>query len=91
MLPIARSCIWSPHASKKRSISSLGAAVIASVTEAVKQAEQAQYEAEAPIRAKLKELARCPAGFDWHRDGDGWRCNGGSHFVSNDDLPTING
>ena len=31
MLPIARSCIWSPHASKKRSISSLGAAVIASV------------------------------------------------------------
>ena len=65
--------------------------LIASVTEAVKQAEQAQYEAEAPIRAKLKELARCPAGFDWHRDGDGWRCNGGSHFVSNDDLPTING
>ena len=53
--------------------------------------QQAQYEAEAPIRAKLKELARCPAGFDWHRDGDGWRCNGGSHYVSNDDLPTING
>ena len=53
------------------------------VTEAVKQAEQAQYEAEAPIRAKLKELARCPAGFDWHRDGDGWRLSGRKIWTTN--------
>jgi len=34
-------------------------------------------------------MARCPAGFDWHRERGGWRCNGGSHFISNDQLPTV--
>ena len=57
----------------------------------VETAEQSEPFSIPTFRAKLKALARCPAGFDWHRDGDGWRCNGGSHFVSNDDLPTING
>jgi hypothetical protein len=46
---------------------------------------------QSPAKMLSNPSARCPAGFDWHRDGDGWRCNGGSHFVSNDDLPTING
>ena len=53
--------------------------VLESMGEAIKQAEQEQYKKDAPLRAKLKEMALCPAGFDWHREGAGWRCNGGSH------------
>ena len=26
----------------------------------------------------------------WHRDGTGWRCNGGSHFISSADIPGVN-
>ncbi len=61
--------------------------VIESMREAIKQAEDEQYKADAPIREKIKQMALCPAGFDWHREGCGWRCNGGSHYVSNDDIP----
>ena len=61
-------------------------AVLEAMREAIHQAEQEQYKKDAPIREKLKEMALCPAGFDWHRDGCGWRCNGGSHYMSNEDL-----
>ena len=35
----------------------------------------------------ISEMGRCPAGFAWHREGHGWRCGGGSHFVPDSDLP----
>jgi hypothetical protein len=50
-------------------------------------AEQEQYRKDTVIREKVMAMGLCPAGFDWHREGCGWRCNGGSHFVSNDQLP----
>ena len=62
--------------------------VLSSMREAIKEAEKEQHRLDAPIRERLKEMCLCPAGFDWHREGDGWRCNGGSHFVSNDKLNT---
>ena len=38
-------------------------------------------------KEKLRKSGRCPAGFTWHRSGnDGWRCAGGSHFVSDAQL-----
>jgi hypothetical protein len=57
--------------------------------EAEHQRVQEQYKKEALIREKIRQMALCPAGFDWHREGGGWRCNGGSHFISNDQLPTV--
>jgi hypothetical protein len=57
--------------------------------EAEHQRVQEQYKKEALIREKIRQMALCPAGFDWHREGGGWRCNGGSHFISNDELPTV--
>ena len=62
--------------------------VLSSMREAIKEAEKEQHRLDAPIRERLKEMCLCPAGYDWHREGDGWRCNGGSHFVSNDKLNT---
>lgn len=76
-------------------------AVLASCTAAIQHEEQlraelaAAEEAERQLRlaeesrlqARLKSSGRCPAGFAWHQEGSGWRCNGGSHFVS--DLSSL--
>eukprot|EP00804_Cyclotella_cryptica_P004768 CCRYP_004868-RA/>CCRYP_004868-RA protein AED:0.43 eAED:-0.24 QI:0/0/0/1/1/1/3/0/900 len=38
------------------------------------------------IKQKLRAIGNCPAGFVWHKVGGGWRCAGGSHYVSDSDL-----
>lgn len=46
-----------------------------------------QEEEERRVRiAKLQKMGKCPMGYDWHSEGNGWRCNGGTHFVDNIDL-----
>ena len=40
---------------------------------------------EAAIQSRLKEMGKCPAGFSWYKQGNGWRCGGGSHWVADDD------
>ena len=45
-------------------------------------AERARLLAEeASAQSRLRTAGLCPAGFAWHREGAGWRCNGGSHYV----------
>lgn len=38
------------------------------------------------IKKKLRAIGNCPKGFVWHKMGNGWRCAGGSHYVSNEEL-----
>jgi len=38
------------------------------------------------IRERLRQISPCPMGFNWNRTGDGWRCGGGSHYVSDEQL-----
>lgn len=38
------------------------------------------------IQEKLQRLCPCPMGFHWYKMGGGWRCGGGSHYVSNEEL-----
>jgi len=38
------------------------------------------------IKEKLRQISPCPAGFAWTHMGNGWRCGGGSHFVSDAEL-----
>lgn len=56
--------------------------------DAAARAEALRLEAEK--QKKLQEAVRricpCPAGFTWHKVGGGWRCAGGSHFVSDAQL-----
>jgi len=51
----------------------------------LKEEEVRQLEEK---RRRVKERLRglCPAGFDWYRQGGGWRCHGGSHWVSDANL-----
>lgn len=41
---------------------------------------------EAQVQQKLRQMGVCVAGFRWIRQSDGYRCAGGSHFVSNAQL-----
>ena len=40
---------------------------------------------EARIMERLRTMGPCPAGYSWFRQGNGWRCAGGQHFVYDDD------
>jgi hypothetical protein len=48
--------------------------------------EEARLLEEKRRRVKERLRGLCPAGFDWYRQGGGWRCHGGSHWVSDADL-----
>jgi len=45
---------------------------------------------EDEVLSRLRDLGPCPMGFAWHREGAGWRCGGGSHYVFDDD-PILQG
>ncbi|CAI5725442.1 unnamed protein product [Peronospora destructor] len=47
--------------------------------------EEERRRAEA-IQEKIRQICPCPAGFNWYKSGSGWRCGGGSHFVSDAQL-----
>ncbi|KAF8553255.1 P-loop containing nucleoside triphosphate hydrolase protein [Imleria badia] len=55
-----------------------------------KQQEEAQRRRrEQEIRRKLERSGCCPMGYRWVQQLGGWRCEGGSHFVSDGQLGRI--
>eukprot|EP01060_Flectonema_neradi_P033850 TRINITY_DN5789_c0_g2_i4.p1 TRINITY_DN5789_c0_g2~~TRINITY_DN5789_c0_g2_i4.p1 ORF type:complete len:3745 (+),score=744.53 TRINITY_DN5789_c0_g2_i4:86-11320(+) len=38
------------------------------------------------IQQELRKRSPCPAGFNWTQVSGGWRCGGGTHFVSDAEL-----
>jgi len=55
-----------------------------------KQQEEAQKRRrEQDIRRKLERSGCCPMGYQWLQQAGGWRCAGGSHFVSDLQLGHI--
>ena len=45
--------------------------------------EQKEYDKAQEI---LKQIGKCCAGFEWLKEGSGWRCAGGSHTVSGEEM-----
>ncbi|KAF8523922.1 P-loop containing nucleoside triphosphate hydrolase protein [Hysterangium stoloniferum] len=60
------------------------------LAQAKREAEIAELERqrreEARIQSKLREMGVCSAGFRWIKQPSGYRCAGGSHFASNEQL-----
>lgn len=48
--------------------------------------EEARRKKEAELKLKLAMMGKCPMGFEWIKQSSGYRCAGGSHFMSNEDL-----
>lgn len=51
-----------------------------------RKAKEQERKREQAVQAKLRELGICPMGFRWIKQASGYRCAGGSHFVSNLEL-----
>eukprot|EP00927_Polykrikos_kofoidii_P044857 TRINITY_DN38738_c0_g1_i1.p1 TRINITY_DN38738_c0_g1~~TRINITY_DN38738_c0_g1_i1.p1 ORF type:complete len:294 (+),score=77.15 TRINITY_DN38738_c0_g1_i1:28-882(+) len=47
---------------------------------------QAELRKAKAVQEKLRQISPCPAGYQWYKAGGGWRCGGGSHFVSDAQL-----
>ncbi|KAH8691554.1 P-loop containing nucleoside triphosphate hydrolase protein [Talaromyces proteolyticus] len=60
--------------------------------EAEEKLRKAQEEAEKrrqqelAVQKKIRDMGICPAGFRWIKGGAGYRCAGGSHYLSNSQL-----
>jgi hypothetical protein len=48
--------------------------------------EERKRKEEAKAQTKLRQMGVCPVGFRWIKQSTGYRCAGGSHFVSNAEL-----
>jgi ATPase family associated with various cellular activities (AAA) len=51
-----------------------------------RQAEEERRRKEREVQKKLRELGVCCMGFQWIKQACGYRCAGGSHYVSNAEL-----
>ena len=54
--------------------------------EAKKRQKKSKSESLAKVQEKLKAMDLCPMGYEWLPVSGGYRCAGGSHFVSLKDL-----
>ncbi|KAH8810584.1 P-loop containing nucleoside triphosphate hydrolase protein [Xylogone sp. PMI_703] len=67
-------------------------AVLRAKREAEEELRKAKEEAERKkaqeraIQKKIRDMGICPAGFRWFKEGEGYRCGGGSHFLTNAEL-----
>ncbi|KAK3990815.1 putative AAA family ATPase [Cladorrhinum sp. PSN332] len=48
--------------------------------------EEARRRKEQALREKLMTMGKCPAGFAWIAQDAGYRCGGGSHFMSKGEV-----
>ncbi|KAL7968450.1 P-loop containing nucleoside triphosphate hydrolase protein [Trichoderma sp. SZMC 28014] len=57
---------------------------------AVKEEEYCVYDEQVnkikSVQQALQSIGQCEAGFDWVREGSGYRCKGGSHYVSDSQV-----
>jgi len=44
---------------------------------------EAEYEAK---KDDFRRMKRCPQGFKWNPEGTGWRCEGGSHYCTPEQI-----
>ena len=48
--------------------------------------QRAQQKREKAVQEKLRNLGVCRQGYQWLKQADGYRCAGGSHFMTNSQL-----
>ena len=56
------------------------------VFERQRKAEEEERRKEAKVQQKLRTLGICPAGYRWNKQNGGYRCGGGSHFMTDSQL-----
>ncbi|KAG7098432.1 hypothetical protein E1B28_000384 [Marasmius oreades] len=54
--------------------------------EAIRKEQERQQREEVRAQRRLREMGVCVAGYQWVKESNGYRCRGGSHFVSDGQL-----
>ncbi|KAI1807173.1 P-loop containing nucleoside triphosphate hydrolase protein [Daldinia bambusicola] len=58
------------------------------LAERERKEKEERVRKEKAMQEKLMRMGRCPVGYEWIPQGNGYRCAGGSHFMSNGQLGT---
>ncbi|KAK2002735.1 ATPase [Colletotrichum falcatum] len=72
------------RAMKEAKDKAVGAAREAILKQLIEEEERRKREQEQ--RKKAAMMGRCPVGYDWIKQAQGFRCAGGSHFISDEQL-----
>ncbi|KAI1124436.1 P-loop containing nucleoside triphosphate hydrolase protein, partial [Nemania abortiva] len=56
------------------------------LAERKRREEEDRMKKELEMKAKLKKMGRCPMGYEWIAQAGGYRCAGGSHYMTNGEL-----
>ncbi|KAI1740762.1 P-loop containing nucleoside triphosphate hydrolase protein [Xylaria scruposa] len=48
--------------------------------------KEERMKKESEVKARLMRMGRCPVGYEWIPQAGGYRCAGGSHYMTNADL-----
>ncbi|KAF9264160.1 P-loop containing nucleoside triphosphate hydrolase protein [Marasmius fiardii PR-910] len=54
--------------------------------EAIRKEQERQQREEARVQQRLRQMGVCVAGYEWIKESGGYRCAGGSHFISDSQL-----
>jgi hypothetical protein len=59
---------------------------LAHVTAALASQTKMKTKEEEQLQEALLVMGLCPAGYEWIKEGDGYRCGGGSHYCTNEEI-----
>ncbi|KAJ7227185.1 P-loop containing nucleoside triphosphate hydrolase protein [Mycena pura] len=57
--------------------------------EARRKADEEERRKEAKAQSRLRAMGVCVAGFRWVKQANGYRCAGGAHFVTNEQIGLV--
>ena len=64
-------------------------AVLQKIKTAIAEIRRKKSEKERRVLDAVRAIGKCVAGFDWIKTEGGYRCAGGSHFVSDAEVPNV--
>ncbi|TGJ80061.1 hypothetical protein E0Z10_g8693 [Xylaria hypoxylon] len=56
------------------------------LAELERREKEERMKKELEVKSKLKRMGLCPMGYEWIPQAEGYRCAGGSHFMTNGEL-----
>ena len=60
------------------------------IEQLILQMQEKKSAEERRIQDKIKHLGRCPMDYEWIKEEGGYRCAGGSHYLSDAELAEKN-